>query len=67
MSPKPLLHSEPPKGLAVRCPRNKCGEYNMLRCAAEAGHKGDCSFVVDYENDYPHNKHHGRREGAANA
>lgn len=37
----------------AQCERKKCGEYNMLRCARAAGHDGDCSFVVDHENDYP--------------
>lgn len=30
-----------------RCKRKKCGEYNMLRCALEERHGGDCCFVVD--------------------
>ncbi len=38
------------------CPRKKCGEYNMLKCACEEGHTGECCFVVDHENDYAHNK-----------
>jgi hypothetical protein len=40
----------------AQCERKKCGEYNMLRCARDAGHTGECSFVVDSENDYPWNK-----------
>lgn len=40
-----------------QCTRKKCGEYNMLRCARSEGHLGECSFVVDHENDYAHNKH----------
>lgn len=38
------------------CPRQKCGEFNMLRCCYEAGHRGECNFVVDHDNDYPWNK-----------
>lgn len=40
----------------AQCERKTCGEYNMLRCARSAGHDGECSFVVDHENDYPWNK-----------
>lgn len=38
------------------CPIRKCGEFNMLKCVMDKGHEGNCIFVVDRENDYPHNK-----------
>lgn len=43
------------------CSKKKCGEFNMLRCCREAGHSGDCNFVVDHANDYPHNRKEGAR------
>jgi hypothetical protein len=45
-------------GLAnkVPCHIRKCGEYNMLKCTGKDGHDGECCFVVDHENDYPHNR-----------
>jgi len=39
-----------------QCPRQKCGEFNMLKCARELGHEGACWFVVDHEHDYPWNR-----------
>ena len=40
----------------MRCGARKCGEFNMLVCIAEAGHKDDHCYTVDHENDFPHNK-----------
>jgi len=47
-----------------QCQRKKCGEYNMLMCVLESGHEGECSFIVDDENDYPHNKAARKRAAA---
>jgi hypothetical protein len=33
------------------CPKKKCGEYNMLKCARADGHDGDCIWVVDHARD----------------
>lgn len=55
-----------PENPSVKCPRSKCGEFNMLRCCRNVGHSGECSFVVDHENDYEWNKKqkklHARKE-----
>lgn len=48
-----------------QCKRKKFGEFNMLRCASSDGHSGDCCFVVDRGNDYPHNKKRGKEKNAS--
>ena len=31
------------------CGKKKQGEYNMLRCHTEKGHKGECCFTPDID------------------
>lgn len=38
------------------CPRQRLGEFNMLKCCRAKDHKGDCNFVIDHDNDYPWNE-----------
>ena len=42
--------------VVLLCRKKKCGEYNMLMCCRDADHAGECCFVVDHANDYPHNR-----------
>ena len=31
------------------CSKTKMAEFNQLKCVSEAGHSGDCCWVVDFE------------------